>query len=406
HCPPPVPSVIAMTARGSVATAVAAMRAGAYDFLVKPFTAERLQVTVKNCWERDRLQRIVNIYPVAASPAESDGSEPEIAALGMVGASLAMQELVRRLRLVAPSRAPVFLNGESGSGKELAAAAIHRLSPRNSAPFVALNCAALPKELIESEIFGHVKGAFTGAISDRDGAASRANGGTLFFDEIAEMDPAVQAKLLRFIQSGEFQRVGASKLETSDIRFVCATHRDLWQACLDGRFREDLYYRLVVMPLTIPPLRDRGDDCLLLARQFLRQYAEEEGRRHARLAPETERLFRQHSWPGNIRQLQNILRQIVVLSDEREKNSQDGELIITPEVLPPEFYARNRQKNPTPAAAIDAATPRNFSLDMAQSDLITAALAAHNGNLTHAAAALGINLSTLRRRIKNAAGAT
>ena len=433
----PPPTVLAMTARGSIATAVAAMKAGAYDFLVKPFNGERLLVTLHNGLERDRLQRIVNLYPTqpsdpilsrvadGAAPPASEG-DPELAALGMVGASLAMQSLARKLHLVAPSRAPVFLHGESGSGKELAAEAIHRLSQRSTAPFLALNCAALPRELIESEIFGHVKGAFTGATHDRDGAASRANGGTLFFDEIAEMDLAVQAKLLRFIQSGEFQRVGGSQVERSDIRFICATHRDLWQACLDGRFRDDLYYRLVVMPLTIPPLRDRGDDCLLLARQFLRQYAQEEGRGLAILHPETERLFRQHDWPGNIRELQNILRQIVILNGEQQSKSNGKSFEVKPENLPPEFFVRSRSRgripspdpslipspspspSPNPSRMADSQPEPGdppqlkFSLDHAESQLIKAALAAHKGNLTHTAAALGINLSTLRRRIKNA----
>ncbi|MDI9408713.1 MAG: sigma-54 dependent transcriptional regulator [Candidatus Pacebacteria bacterium] len=382
-------AVIAMTARGSVATAVAAMQAGAYDFLVKPFTPERLIVTITNATERQKLHHIVNHYPPEEKPPAPDGSDPTLAALGMIGASLPMRELAKKITLVAPSRAAVFLHGESGSGKELAAAAIHRLSPRRDQAFIALNCAALPHDLIESEIFGHVKGAFTGAVQDRDGAASRANKGTLFFDEIAEMDISVQAKLLRFIQTGEFTRVGGNRVEKSDIRFISATHRDLERDCAAGRFREDLFYRLVVMPLTVPPLRDRGDDFLLLARHFLKQFVAEENRSPMTLAPSTEKLFRNHDWPGNIRQLQNIIRQIVVMNEASDE--------VTAEMLPPEFFTRGDSlAQPTAPSAIG-----NFSLEVAESNLIKAALAAHQGNLTHTAAALGINLSTLRRRLKS-----
>ena len=407
------PTTIVMTARGSVTTAVTAMQAGAYDFLVKPFTSERLIITLSNAFERQKLNHIVNHYPPSetnpnqdATPA-LDGCDPAIAALGMIGASLPMRELARRIRQVAPSRAAVFLHGESGSGKELAAAAIHHLSPRNGKPFIAMNCAALPKELIESEIFGHVKGAFTGAVVEREGAARLAHGGTLFFDEIAEMDLTIQAKLLRFIQTGEFKRVGASTSEQSDIRFICATHRDLRLESAAGRFREDLYYRLVVMPLTVPPLRDRGDDFILLARQFIRQYSAEEGRKFTDLNPEIIRIFRNYNWPGNIRQLQNILRQMIVMSD---RDSDDPNTEITAEMLPPEFFIRTEidsatDRNPNPDTNPDTNSVTNpstinFSLEAAESSLIKAALAAHHGNLTHTAAALGINLSTLRRRLK------
>ena len=226
----------------------------------------------------------------------------------------------------ADSKASIFVKGESGTGKEVTANAIHRQSRRRNAPFVALNCAAIPKDLMESEIFGHVKGAFTSAVSDRDGAAAQANGGTLFLDEICEMDINLQAKLLRFIQTETFQKVGGSDIEQVDVRFVCATNRDPYQEVQNGNFREDLYYRLHVIPIDLPPLRDRGDDILEIARDFLTRYATEEGKSFTGFSDAAEEILLAFDWPGNVGELQNVLRQIVVLND--------GDL-VEPDMMPP-----------------------------------------------------------------------
>jgi DNA-binding NtrC family response regulator len=297
------PSVIVITALGSINLAVEAMRAGAYDFLVKPFTAERFLVTLRNALERQRLAALVETYR-----EERDGY------CGFLGSSPAMQAVYRIIDSAASSKATVFITGESGTGKELCAEAIHRVSPRRDRPFIAINCAAIPKDLMESEIFGHVKGAFTGAISDHEGAAKRAHGGTLFLDEICDMDPNLQTKLLRFVQTGTFTPVGGAQVQRVDVRFVCATNKDPLAEVEIGRFREDLYYRLHVIPIEMPPLRERGEDVRKLAEAFLQSMAAEEGKSFEGFSQETAELISAYDWPGNIRQLQNVMRSIVVLN--------------------------------------------------------------------------------------------
>lgn len=303
--------VVVITAHGSINVAVEAMREGAWDFLLKPFTADKLRDTVSKA--------------LAGGPAIQDGLNVDLGGkdtdemyFDIIGGSDNMRDIYRIIENAAPSRATVFITGESGTGKELAAEAIHRRSERAKEPFIPLNCGAIPKDLMESEIFGHVKGAFTGAVSDREGAAHRAENGTLFLDEICEMDLDLQTKLLRFIQTGSFQKVGGSSIETVDVRFVCATNRDPLEEVRAGRFREDLYYRLHVIPLHMPPLRDRDKDILQIANFYLQRYTREEGRDFKRFSPEVSALFARYAWPGNIRQLQNIIRNIVVLNNGTE----------------------------------------------------------------------------------------
>ncbi|MFM2045470.1 MAG: luminescence regulatory protein LuxO [Pseudomonadota bacterium] len=305
---PDIP-VVVVTAHGSINVAVEAMRDGAFDFLVKPFNAARLTVTVRNARERQALTRMVARY---RREYDRDGL------LDFVGTSPEMQALYRMLEAVAPSRASVFLTGDSGTGKEMAADAIHRLSPRAHRPFVAINCAAIPKDLLESEIFGHLKGAFTGATADRPGAARLADGGTLFLDEVCEMPLELQAKILRFVQTGTVQPVGGTHPATVDVRLVSATNRNPLAEVKAGRFREDLYYRLHVVPIHLPPLRDRQDDAVLIARRYLREMAGEEGKRFERFTPAVEAVLRAYPWPGNIRELQNVIRNITVLHDGTE----------------------------------------------------------------------------------------
>ena len=249
-------SVVIITANASISMAVQAVRQGAYDYLIKPVARDRLVTTIKNALERTTLKQALKTSP----SRETDGTFH-----GFIGASDAMLNVYQKIKSVAQSKASVFITGESGTGKELCAEAIHALSPRAAGPFVAINCGAIPKDLMESEIFGHLKGSFTGAIADREGAASMADGGTLFLDEICEMDLALQTKLLRFLQTGLIQRVGSASTEKVDIRVICATNRAPLQEVQAGRFREDLYFRLHVLPVHLPPLRQRGNDTLLIA---------------------------------------------------------------------------------------------------------------------------------------------
>ncbi|GAA0791740.1 MULTISPECIES: sigma-54-dependent transcriptional regulator [Pseudomonadati] len=305
----PEMTVIMITAHGTIDIAVDAMRSGAFDFLVKPFDSKRLAITVRNAMKQRQLVKLVSQY---------ENSLPKANYQGFIGESLAMQTVYKTIDCVASSKASVFIFGESGTGKEVCAQAIHNAGNRKTNPFIALNCASIPKDLIESQIFGHTKGAFTGAVSQRDGAATQADGGTLFLDEICEMDLELQSKLLRFIQTGEFRRVGGSKDEKVDVRFVSATNKDPWQQVQDGLFREDLYYRLHVIPIELPPLNQRGKDILLIANKLLGQYAKEEGKPFKGFNYAAQKVLSEYHWPGNVRQLQNVIRQIVVLNDAAE----------------------------------------------------------------------------------------
>jgi DNA-binding NtrC family response regulator len=387
--------VVVITAHGSINVAVEAMRAGAYDFLVKPFNAERLLVTVRNALKHRSLSAIVETIKGSARKEY----------FGFIGSSLAMQAVYRTIDATAASKATVFITGESGSGKEVAAEAIHRQSPRKNGPFIAINCGAVPKDLMESEIFGHVKGAFTGAHADRAGAASRASGGTLFLDEICEMDLALQTKLLRFIQTGTFQKVGGSKTEKVDVRFVCATNSDPLAEVEAGNFREDLYYRLHVIPINLPPLRDRDGDVIEIARHFLAEYAAEEGKVFKTFDPAAEEVFAGYKWPGNIRQMQNVIRNIVVLNDGTE---------VTLEMLPPPLNQSCKTLQETPPSTEDA--PRDAGEDVltgpvalsengdivplwkVERDVIERAIDACEGNIPKAAAKLGVSPSTIYRK--------
>lgn len=304
--------VVVITAHGSIGVAVEAMRAGAADFLVKPFGPDRLITAISNHADRRRFARTLAAPPrpgITSPSARRDSFE------GFVGASDAMQGVYRAIESAARSNATVFITGESGVGKEVCAQAIHQQSPRRERPFVAINCAAIPSELMESEMFGHVKGAFTGAVADKPGAARLADGGTLFLDEICEMSLHLQTKLLRFVQTGSFNPVGRASPQHVDVRFVCATNRDPLEEVGAGRFREDLYYRLHVIPVGLPPLRERGEDVILIAERFVQLYAAEEGRAFKGLAEDAKAVLRGFGWPGNVRQLQNALRNAVVLHE-------------------------------------------------------------------------------------------
>ncbi len=383
-----IPShTVVITAHGSVDIAVEMMHLGAIDFLQKPFDANRLITTLRNTLERTRLNDIVEQY---SSTFERNRYH------NFIGASLSMHAVYQTIDAAAPSKATVFISGESGTGKEVCAEAIHKQSRCKDGPFIPINCGAIPKDLMESEIFGHVKGAFTGAQSERKGAAELADGGTLFLDEIGEMDMDLQTKLLRFIQSGTIKKVGGSKEEHVNVRFICATNRDPLGEVNAGRFREDLYYRLNVVPIHLPPLRDRGDDIILLAQHFLTLYADEDNKQFKRLSTEAEMCFRLYKWPGNVRQLQNVIRNIVVLNDDE---------VVQHKHLPPplnEIATGKPVHSERGSAEVDiyetSSTTHIRSLAAVEREAIEHAVAHCKGNIPKAAALLDVSPSTIYRK--------
>jgi two-component system, repressor protein LuxO len=390
----PETRVIAITANGSVNRAVEAMRAGAHDFLVKPFDEGRFLSAVQNALAeatpRDAAKPDNGSATQTRDPAEVSENS------GFIGTSDAMRRIHSTIGSVARSMATVFITGESGTGKELCALAVHANSNRASGPFIALNCGAIPQDLLESEVFGHMKGSFTGAISDKQGAATAADGGTLFLDEICEMAPALQTKLLRFLQTSTVQPVGATRPRKVNVRIVCATNRDPLDAVRRGHFREDLYYRLYVVPIHMPPLRDRGQDIIEIAEAALSRFAQEEGRGFHGLDPATRSLMQSLPWPGNVRQLLNVMRNVVVLN-------QGG--WVTPEMLPPGLGDEGDPAEPAPAVltspdALNADSLLGLPLAEAERRLIEATLALHGGSIPKAARVLDVSPSTLYRKIE------
>jgi len=385
--------VIVVTGEASMKTAIDSMKLGARDFVVKPCDKNRLLLTVKNVIETQHLKEIVETYR-----DEIDRHS----FCGFIGSSLTMQAVYRTIESAAKSKASVFITGESGTGKEVCADAIHRKSERADKPFVALNCGAIPKDLVESEIFGHVKGAFTGAVQDRTGLAGQANGGTLFLDEICEMELSLQPKLLRFLQTGTFQRVGATKTETVDVRIICATNRNPWTEVSEGRFREDLYYRLHVLPIELPPLQDRESDIVEIASHFLALYSQEESKLFTSFTPEVELAIQQFPWPGNVRQLQNVIRNIVVLNE--------GDIVL-PEMLPAPLdmpisptsnmrISQPRAQSNTQSSGYQNATTLDEirHIEDIEREAMQTAIRLCDGNIPEAAVRLGISAATIYRK--------
>ncbi|TDI71688.1 MAG: sigma-54-dependent Fis family transcriptional regulator [Bacteroidetes bacterium] len=382
-------AVIIITAHGSVDLAVDMIRLGAVDFLEKPFDANRLCTTVRNTLKHTRLKHLVDDLQL--------GLERTIFHK-FIGNSLPMQTVYRIIDAAAPSKATVFITGESGTGKEICAEAIHKEGARSDQPFIVINCGAIPGDLMESEIFGHTKGAFTGAYSDRKGAAAMANKGTLFLDEIGEMEFDLQTKLLRFVQTGTFQRVGSSQTESVDIRFICATNKDPLAEVAAGRFREDLYYRLHVIPIHLPPLRDREQDILELAKHFLLEFTQEENKDFKNFSPEVEVILASYQWPGNVRQLQNVIRNIVVLHNHNE---------VLKEHLPPPIdtvlseieVAPRAQGNIPPVEVVEIHNSSSIKpLAEVEREIIERAIDFCKGNVPKAAALLEVSPSTIYRK--------
>jgi DNA-binding NtrC family response regulator len=375
---PGVP-VVVLTAFGTVESAVEAVRAGASDYLLKPVGIPNLRAAVfKAVKERAMRKEIAHLR---AEVDRKYGIE------GIVGSSRAMEDLFRKIRLVAPTRMNVLVQGESGTGKELVARAVHALSPRQGRRFIPLNCAALAETLLESELFGHEKGAFTGAVATRQGMMEVADGGTLFLDEIGEMSPALQAKLLRAIEEKEVIRVGGSQVIKVDVRIIAATNRDLAARVAEKAFREDLFYRLNVFNITVPPLRERRDDIPKLADHFLKEVSRESDTAQKRLSPEALKTLLAYRWPGNVRELRNAMETASLVAPADTIGPGDLPPGIAGETIPP-----------SPEGPIPLPAPR--TLEEIERDAIRAALAETGGNKTQAAKILGIDRKTLRRKLE------
>jgi two-component system repressor protein LuxO len=392
----PATRIVVITANGSINRAVEAMRAGAQDFLVKPVEEARLMLAVENALKGVEPARA----RIAAAPQRTQAPPPPAAPVGdFVGSSEAMARVQGKIQSVAQSMATVFITGESGTGKELCALAVHRQSARSTGPFIALNCGAIPQDLLESEVFGHIKGSFTGAISDKPGAAAAADGGTLFLDEVCEMVPALQTKLLRFLQTSTVQPVGATRPRKVNVRIVCATNRDPLDAVRRGQFREDLYYRLYVVPIHMPALRERASDMIEIAEAALARFASEEGRDFEGLSTEVQELFRNHPWPGNVRQLLNVIRNVVVLNEGG---------LVTPDMLPDDLFTGISAPDGRVEPPVEVALPGTsgdgdpfvgLTLAEVERRAVLGALSRHQGSVPRAARELDVAPSTLYRKL-------
>jgi len=395
--------VILMTAYGTTQTAIEAMKLGAYDYLLKPFDVPKLKEIVANALKAARdMKQVVSYEPLLQS---------EDYELGIVGRSEAMQQVFKLIGQVAASDATALITGESGTGKELVARAIYHHSDRSQQPFLAVNCAAIPEQLLESELFGHERGAFTGATLQRIGKFEQCNKGTIFLDEIGDMTPATQTKILRVLQSGTFERVGGNQPIRVDVRVIAATNKALEQAVAAKQFREDLFYRLNVVRIHIPPLRDRREDIPLLVNYFLEKIAREQQRRPKSIAASVIRTLEKYHWPGNVRELENAIRRAYVMAK--------GDAILQSD-LPPEISGQSASGAPLPPtlgtasdeAVTDAAAmarqlfqwakrdPKLKVIPTVERELVIQALKETNNNQVHAAKLLGITRATLRKRIE------
>jgi len=372
----PLAEVMVMTAYGTIESAVEAMRVGAYDYIQKPFTEEELLVKVQKALERRQMAG--ELSALTAEFRERYRFE------NIIGRSAAINDVLNRIRRIAPTDATVLITGESGTGKELVAKAIHANSRRSDRPFVSINCAAISETLLESELFGHVRGAFTGAVSSRKGLFEEANGGTFFFDEIAETPPSFQAKLLRAIQEGEIRRLGDNKSVNVEVRMIAATNQDLKTAIAEKRFREDLFYRLNVARFVLPPLRERREDIGVLTDFFLEKYGRKM-RRRAKLGEGVIDFLRSYDYPGNIRELENLIEQGVALAE-------DG-VIRRDDITTPEMDTGEPKRSRGQRLLQDV-------VDEAEREHIEAILREVDGNKERAAEALGLSSTTLWRKMK------
>jgi two-component system nitrogen regulation response regulator NtrX len=374
--------VIMISGHGSVESAVRATKLGAFDFIEKPLSLDKTVLAVRNALRQRRLE-VEN----SALRARVDRR------LTIVGTSYVMTQLREQLGMAAPTNGRVLVSGENGTGKELVARQIHTLSHRRAGPFVEVNCAAIPEELIESELFGHVKGAFTGAVADRRGKFETATGGTLFLDEVGDMSLKTQAKVLRALQEQVVEPVGGHTSVRADVRVIAATNKDLAEEIRTGRFREDLYFRLNVIPIFVPPLRDRGDDVVRLAEHFAAEFAHEYGRRAKRLAPDAAAVLTAYRWPGNVRELRNVIERLMIMVPTDVIGATDLAFLNVSPVAG------------SPAAAREV-RPLYAARDTWERDYIVGALAAFEGNISRTADVLGVERSNLYRKMRSLGIAT
>src|SRR5712691_4029708 len=385
---PQPPICIMMTAYGSVDTAVEAMKRGAYDFVTKPLNLDKVEMLIARALRHSKLEQ--EKQTLRQQVDERYGLE------NMIGDSPALHEVLDTIRQVAPSSANVLIEGESGTGKELAAHAIHNLSRRNKAKFVTVHCAALSPTLLEIELFGHEKGAFTGAHERRIGRFEQANGGTIFLDEVAEIDLSIQVKLLRVMSEGRaFERVGGNQTLRADVRLIAATNKNLEQLVREGKFRDDLFFRLNVVRITMPPLRERKEDIPILVRGFLRHFCKENNKPLLDLAPDAMDALLTYDWPGNVRELRTAIEHGVVMATGKQISLRDLPMAVRQAAGPA------RAGLPGGVSATEAFGEKTSPLDLHETErrLIAQALAATNGNVTAAAKKLGISRRTLHRKI-------
>jgi two-component system response regulator AtoC len=372
------PEVLLITAYGTIDSAVEAVKAGAFDYLTKPIATQKLLLTVDRAVERRALKSEVSALRREVGERYS--------AEGLVAASPGMRRVMELVEMVSAADSAVLIQGESGTGKELVARSIHFRGARAARPFIAINCAALPEALLESELFGYAKGAFTGAATDKKGLFEEVDGGTLLLDEIGDMPLLLQGKLLRVLQEGEIRRVGSTAVRRVDVRILASTNRNLADLIKEGKFREDLFYRLNVIPLVIPPLRERREDIVPLCRHFLAASARKAGRPAQSLSPEALRAVLSHDWPGNVRELENVLERAVTLSSSPVISAEEFRVIFT---------LGSAASRGHPTASAGEATIRG-----AEREAILRALREADGNQTRAAEALGMGRNTLWRKMK------
>ena len=372
----PEVAVVMMSGNATIETAVQATRLGAKDFIEKPLYSDKLLLTVENTLELSRLSR-ENRRLRARARAE----------FAMVGKSPGMRAIFDKIAKTAPTQGRVLITGENGTGKELVARAIHDHSRRADGPFIKVNCAAIPSELIESELFGHEKGAFTGATQQRRGKFELADGGTLFLDEVGDMNPSAQAKVLRVLQESELERVGGSETLKVDVRVIAATNKDLQAEIAAGRFREDLYYRLAVVPIELPPLRTRREDVPGLVEHFLEQVCEENDRRTKKVAAGAMTLLMQHDWPGNVRELKNVVERLVILTGDAEVIAESDVMDALPRVKPVK-------------GAFARGTPFKDLVSAAEREIILAALDANDHHVSNTARELQLERSHLYKKMR------
>ncbi|MES2793918.1 MAG: sigma-54 dependent transcriptional regulator [Planctomycetota bacterium] len=384
--------VIFVTGHGTTATAIEAMRLGAFDYLLKPLEIDHVTELVHRACEISRLMRV----PAVIAPSPDAGDASDI----LIGKCPAMQDVYKLIGRVAPQEMTALILGESGTGKELVARAIYHYSQRARGPFLAINCAAIPESLLESELFGHERGAFSGADRQRIGKFEQCRGGTLFLDEIGDMTPLTQAKILRVLQGQSFERVGGNEPIQTDVRLIAATNRDLETMVADGRFRGDLYYRLNVCPILLPPLRERGEDLALLAEHFVQRFNRELGRSIHTIAPQTLEILKAYRWPGNVRQLQSVLKQALLAAA--------GTTLI-PEFLPAVIQGREARGNVDDLAGLTRFIQQSLRVGagdlyaeyqtLTERHLFSQVIEHARGNLSQAARLLGIARATLRTKL-------